>query len=131
MKSEFPDFSRNVYCVLGLPFDALTLEQAVTHIRAAVARRTPCFLSTPNLNFLIAGQAQVAFRNSVIHSDLSLADGMPIVWLAKLMGIPIAARVAGSDLFEALRHSAGPILKVYFFGGGGRRGRASCMANQY
>ena len=117
MKSVFPDFSRNVHCVLGLPFDALTLEQAVTLIRAAVARRTPCFLSTPNLNFLIAGQTRVAFRNSVIHSDLSLADGMPIVWLAKLLGIPIAERVAGSDVFEALRHSSGPTLKVYFFGG--------------
>ena len=117
MKSEFPDFNRNVHCVLGLPFDALTLEQAVTRVRAAVAHRTPCFLSTPNLNFLIAGQTQVAFRNSVVRSDLSLADGMPIVWLAKLMGIPIAERVSGSDVFEALRNSNGPLLKVYFFGG--------------
>lgn len=117
MKSEFPDFSRNVHCVLGLPFDTLTLEQAVARIRAAVERRTPCFLSTPNLNFLIAGQTQVAFRNSVVRSDLSLADGMPIVWLAKLMGIPITERVAGSDVFEALRHGKGPVLKVFFFGG--------------
>lgn len=117
MKSEFPNFSRNVHCMLGLPFDALTLDRVVICIREAVARRTPCFLSTPNLNFLIAGQTQVAFRNSVIRSDLSLADGMPIVWLAKLMGIPIAERVAGSDVFEALRHSSGPTLKVFFFGG--------------
>ena len=117
MKSEFPDFGRNVHCVLGLPFDALTLAEAVTRIRAAVARRTPCFLSTPNLNFLIAGQTNVAFRNSVVRSDLSLADGMPIVWLSRLMGIPITERVAGSDVFEALRHSTGPAVKVYFFGG--------------
>ena len=117
MKSGHPNFSRNLHCVLGLPFDVLTLEQAVTCIREAVARRTPCFLSTPNLNFLITGQTQVEFRNSVVRSDLSLADGMPIVWLAKLMGIPIAERVAGSDVFEALRFSNGPVLKVYFFGG--------------
>ena len=84
MKSEHPDFSRNVHCVFGLPFDAVTLEQAVAAIRTAIARRSPCFFSTPNLNFLIAGQTNAAFRASVVHSDLSLADGMPIVWLARL-----------------------------------------------
>ncbi len=117
MRSEAPDFNRNVHCLLGLPFDALTLEQAVAQIRNAIDKRTPCFVSTPNLNFLIASQKNEGFRNSVIHSDLSLADGMPIVWLARLMGIPIPERVAGSDVFEALRNSGGKRIKVYFFGG--------------
>ena len=117
MKSRTPDYSRGVHCLLGLPFDPVTLDQAVASIRAAVVRRNPCFLSTPNLNFLIAGQTNVAVRNSVVRSDLSLADGMPIVWLARLLGIPIAERVAGSDVFEALRNSPGATLKVYFFGG--------------
>ncbi|MES2583328.1 MAG: WecB/TagA/CpsF family glycosyltransferase [Pseudomonadota bacterium] len=130
MKSEFPNVGRNVHCLLGLPFDVMTLEQAVGSIRVAVARRAPCFFSTPNLNFLIAGQTNAAFRNSVSRSDLSLADGMPIVWLAKLLGIPIAQRVSGSDVFEALRNSAGPLLKVYFFGGPpGVAERASLQIN--
>ncbi len=117
MRSETPDFNRNIHCLLGLPFDASTLEEAVARIRAAIDQRTPCFVSTPNLNFLIAAQKNAAFRNSVVHSDLSLADGMPIVWLAKLLGIPIPERVAGSDVFEALRNSSGKRIKIYFFGG--------------
>ncbi|MES2949396.1 MAG: WecB/TagA/CpsF family glycosyltransferase [Pseudomonadota bacterium] len=117
MKSESPDFNRKIHCLLGLPFDAVTLDDAVAHIRRAIDQRTPCFLSTPNLNFLIAAQKNTAFRNSVIHSDLSLPDGMPVVWLAKLMGIPIGERVAGSDVFEALRNGSGRQIKVYFFGG--------------
>ena len=117
MKSEHPDYSRNVYSLLGLPFDALTLDEAVAHIRRAIALRSPCFVSTPNLNFLITAQENPSFRDSVVRSDLSLADGMPIVWLARLMGIPIVQRVAGSDLFEALRNGNGPKVKVYFFGG--------------
>ncbi|QTN26850.1 WecB/TagA/CpsF family glycosyltransferase [Rhodoferax sp. AJA081-3] len=117
MKSTIPNSERNVHCVLGLPFDAVSLEQAVESIRDAITRRAPCFISTPNLNFLIAGHTNAAFRNSVGRSDLSLADGMPIVWLAKLMGIPITQRVSGSDVFEALRQGVGPLLKVYFFGG--------------
>ena len=107
--------------MLGLPFDAVTLDGAVAQVRHAVQRRVPLFISTPNLNFLISSQTDAAFRQSVIQSDLSLADGMPIIWLAKLLGIPIKERVAGSTLFEVLRSGPAalgtPPIKVYFFGG--------------
>ena len=111
------DFGRDVYCILGLPFDALDLEASVRRVTEAATGRHKCFVSTPNLNFLVACQTDAAFRDSVIRSDLSIADGMPIVWLARLLGIPIRARVAGSTLFESLRSRRSPQLRVYFFGG--------------
>lgn len=117
MRSEHQTTDRNVHYLLGLPFDAVTLDEAVAHIRLAIAQRSRCFFSTPNLNFLIAAQRNADFRNSVINSDLSLVDGMPIVWLAKLLGIPLNERVAGSDLFDVLRNGKGEKIKVYFFGG--------------
>ncbi len=117
MHQYFPDFDRNVHCVLGLPFDVMNLTEASTALQQAAKNRTPCFLSTPNLNFLVSSRRDVAFRQSVLHSNLSVADGMPIVWLARLMGIPMPQRVAGSDLFEELRKDAAHPLKVYFFGG--------------
>lgn len=113
--------NRELHWILGLPFDAISLAEAVQTVRNAARQRTPLFISTPNLNFLIASQKDPAFRDSVIHSDLSLADGMPILWLAKLLKVPIRERVAGSTLFEQLRYS--PLqpedrpLRVYFFGG--------------
>ena len=112
-----PDFSREVHCILGLPFDAVNLAEAEQRIRAAATNRTPCFLSTPNLNFLIACRTDKPFRSSVINSDLSIADGMPLIWIARLLGIPIRERVAGSDLFETLRAQSSSRLSVYFFGG--------------
>ena len=121
-----PDFNRKVYCILGLPFDAVTMPEAVQRIRDAAASRSPCFLSTPNLNFLIGCQSDISFRNSVINSDLSVADGMPIVWLARLLGIPITERVAGSDLFEQLGTAASTQLSVYFFGGTEGVAEAAC-----
>jgi bacterial polymer biosynthesis proteins, WecB/TagA/CpsF family len=114
------DFERDVYCLLGLPFDAVDMAGAVEQVRKAAARKIPCFLSTPNLNFLIGSQGDAAFRDSVVNSDLSVADGMPVVWMARLLGIPIRERVAGSGLFEALQRrenaDAEPV-SVYFFGG--------------
>jgi len=111
------DFGRDVHCVLGLPFDAVSLDDAVAKVRHAAQTRTPCFVSTPNVNFLVASQTDSAFRASVFHSDLSVADGMPIVWMARLLGLPIRERVAGSDLFDRLRADAEHPLGVYFFGG--------------
>lgn len=111
------DFSRRVHCLLGLPFDAVDTDGALRRLRQAAADRTPCFLSTPNLNFLIASQNDAAFRDSVIASDLSVADGMPLIWLARLLGIPLPERVAGSTLFEALCADVAQPLSVYFFGG--------------
>lgn len=110
-------FNRNVHCILGLPFDAIDLAGAIERVREAAAARTPFFLSTPNLNFLIACRSDAAFRDSVINSDLSIADGMPIVWVARLLGVPIQERVAGSGLFEALQASPESRLSIYFFGG--------------
>ena len=113
----FPDFYREIHCLLGLPLDALNLASAIQSVRSAAEIRSPYFLSTPNLNFLILSLSDNSFRNSVINSDLSLADGMPLVWTARLLGIPIRERVAGSDLFEQLSAETSSRLSVYFFGG--------------
>jgi N-acetylglucosaminyldiphosphoundecaprenol N-acetyl-beta-D-mannosaminyltransferase len=121
-----PDFYRDVYCILGLPFDAVRLGEAVGKVRMAAKSKTRLFLSTPNLNFLITAQTDAAFRNSVIHSDLSVADGMPIVWLAQLLGVPIRERVAGASVFQTLMSPARAAtghdektstIRVFFFGG--------------
>jgi N-acetylglucosaminyldiphosphoundecaprenol N-acetyl-beta-D-mannosaminyltransferase len=111
------DFNRQVFCLLGLPFDAIDMTTAVQRTRQAAASRRGLFISTPNLNFLIGCSADDEFRNSVINSDLSIADGMPLVWVARLLGIPIRNRVTGSGLFERLRTESSQSMSVYFFGG--------------
>ena len=111
--------NRNVWCLLGLPFDAVTMDQTLDKIYHAVDTREKCFISTPNLNFLITSQKDNEFRNSVINSDLSVADGKPLIWMARLLNIPLPERVAGSDIIENLienRQDHKPI-KVFFFGG--------------
>ena len=59
------------------------------------------------------------YREPLLLSDLCTADGMPIVWIAWLLGIPIKNRVAGSDIFDALKaeHSTAHPLKIFLLGG--------------
>jgi N-acetylglucosaminyldiphosphoundecaprenol N-acetyl-beta-D-mannosaminyltransferase len=120
------DFDRPAHCLLGLPIDAIGLDEAVDHIRAAVSSRRPLFISTSNANYFAQCRSDAVFRRSIARSDLSLLDGVPILWIAKLLGMPIKERVAGADLFEAVvRGRSGP-LNVFFFGGDEGVARTAC-----
>ena len=115
------DLGRQVHALLGFAFDAVDLSQTVELLRRRAHDRTPCFLTTANLNFVVTALGDPSFRQTALRSDLCVADGMPILWIARLMGVPIRHRVAGADLFERLRFTARPLsgqtVKVYFFGG--------------
>ena len=111
------DFTRPRVCLLGLPFDPVSLPEAVERVRADAFAGRRCWIATPNLNFAIAARSDAAFRQSVLRSDLSLVDGMPLVWMARGLGLAVPGRVAGSDLFEALQAHPGPPLGLYLFGG--------------
>ena len=102
-----------------MPVDAIGMSAALGRIASAAAGKVPFLISTPNLNFLINSQSNSDFRESLILSDLCTADGMPIIWIAWLIGIPIKYRVAGSDMFDALKAEQRPadLLKIFFFGG--------------
>jgi N-acetylglucosaminyldiphosphoundecaprenol N-acetyl-beta-D-mannosaminyltransferase len=113
---------------MGLPIDAMSMDDAVRHLQKARVTRTKCFFSTPNLNFLMASQKQASFRESVCMSDLSLADGMPLVWVARLLNIPIRERVSGSDMFDRLRQQTESLWRVFFFGGPKGVGQSACLA---
>lgn len=111
------NFKREIYCILGLPFDAVTMDETIHLVKQSVINRTPFFVSTPNLNFLMASMTDSSFRQSVINSELSIVDGMPIVWLARILGLPIKERVPGSSMFERICSLSDQQIKVYFFGG--------------
>ncbi len=124
------DLNRDVFCLLGLTLDVMTMEQTVAKVRWAVQTRHRLFLTTPNLNFLIASQRDIPFRQTVIDSDLCIADGMPLVWMSRMLGVPVPERVTGSGLFQDLWKSPVPAgatpIKVYFFGGPPGAAQAAC-----
>ncbi len=94
---------REVYGLLGVPIDVADMAAALFQIRKAACDPSPFLISTANLNFLISSQTDSEFRESLLLSDLCTADGMPIVWLGRLLGIPLKHRIAGADIFDRLR----------------------------
>jgi N-acetylglucosaminyldiphosphoundecaprenol N-acetyl-beta-D-mannosaminyltransferase len=106
------------YWLLGLPFDAIGMEEAVRRIQEAAQARRRLIVITPNVNFVSMAAGDAAFRDSLLDSQLSLVDGMPLVWLGRRNGIPFPERVAGSSLLLRLAtDSTRRPLRIHFFGG--------------
>ena len=117
---DIRDLARQVYCLLGMPIDAVNMAATLRATKTAALESEPFFISTANLNFLANSLADPEFRESLLLSDLCTADGMPIVWLARLLGLPIRQRIAGADFLDKLRaQQSSRKLKVFFFGGAG------------
>jgi N-acetylglucosaminyldiphosphoundecaprenol N-acetyl-beta-D-mannosaminyltransferase len=113
------DLSRQVFGVLGLPVDALDFPTLLQTIKTAAGAKARFLLSTPNVNFLMMSRSDPVFRESLLMSDLCTIDGMPLVLIARLLGIPIKEKLSGSDIFDALRsrEKTGQRLKVFLLGG--------------
>lgn len=113
------DLSREVFGLLGLVVDVLSFQSLLASITAATVTGAPYLISTPNVNFLATGRRNAKFRESLLRSDLCIADGMPLIWIARLLGIPVVERITGADLFHTLKFTArGPKrLRVFLFGG--------------
>lgn len=113
-------FDRDVWAIMGMPLDNVSLEEAAQRVEHAVETRDRLSFVTPNVNWFVRALKDDDAMRQVINADLSLADGAPIVWLARQLGMPIKHRVAGSDLFDYLRRAEGDDAKpirVFFFGG--------------
>ena len=110
------DFQRRVYCLFGMPVDAVRVADVVTRIRACATARQRFFLATPNLNCYVISLHSAQYRETVLRSDLSTIDGQPLRWSARLMGLPAPEKVSGSTVFEQLRAHGGAPLSVYFLG---------------
>jgi N-acetylglucosaminyldiphosphoundecaprenol N-acetyl-beta-D-mannosaminyltransferase len=122
------DLTRSVYCVLGLPIDAINMATVVQRLEAAAANRAIFLISTPNLNFLVSSLSDPEFRESLLDSDLCPPDGAPIVWIARLLGLPIKERAAGSDLLDRLQARGTGMRPLTIFLFGGAKGVAEAAA---
>jgi N-acetylglucosaminyldiphosphoundecaprenol N-acetyl-beta-D-mannosaminyltransferase len=74
---------------------------------------------TPNVDHVVMAETNGVFAEAYQRASLSLADGMPIVWASRLLGVPLRERVAGADLIlPLLERAANRKWRVYFLGAG-------------
>src|SRR5580704_453407 len=76
------------------------------------------YVVTPNVNHAVLLQRHAQFARVYADADFVLADGVPIVLLARLFGRGVPERVAGSDLVPRLfdRARLDSPIRVYLLG---------------
>ncbi|MFM1873583.1 MAG: hypothetical protein RL398_3005 [Planctomycetota bacterium] len=102
----------------GVKLHAISEQRCVDYVRAALATERGGWIVTANLDHLRRLRTAEDFRACYAAADVAVADGMPLVWAAKLQGTPLPARVAGSDLIFSLSAMAGAGHRRVFFLGG-------------
>lgn len=103
--------------LLGLPFHDLTLTETLDYCGKAMQDGQSRFLVTANVDFTTQAYDDPDLRKIVFFADRVVCDGMPLVWLSRVLGYPLRERVAGSDLVPKLLEICGTRgHAVYFFG---------------
>ena len=91
-----------VVCLPGLQLHAITRARCVAFVMGELDAGRGGAIVTPNLDHLRRLQRDASFRALYEASRLRVADGMPLLWAARLQGTPLPERVAGSDLTHDL-----------------------------
>lgn len=108
--------------LLGTPVDDVTLDEAIDLIASMIeiGRRTGRVhqIATVNIDFVVNAFNDEELRSIMQRSDLSIPDGMGIVWGGNALGTPIRERSAGADLVPALAaRAAREGWRLCLFGG--------------
>jgi N-acetylglucosaminyldiphosphoundecaprenol N-acetyl-beta-D-mannosaminyltransferase len=95
-------YSKHPIAVLGLPLDSLTADGAVDAIEGLILSGGTHQIATANLDFWLNSFSDRHLHRIIAGCSLVLADGMPLVWVSKLLACPLPQRVTGVDLVPRL-----------------------------
>lgn len=84
--------------ILRCPLDAISFEEAVSRLEGAVRTGSRLVLAAGNVDQVMKARRDPAFADTLRQSDLVVADGVPLVWAAAILGEPVRGRVSGTDL---------------------------------
>lgn len=101
-----------------LDVDAVTFDGALQAIDELVFAGKGGAVFTPNVDHVMLAEKNDLLRAAYSRANLSLADGVPIVWASRLIRPGLPAKVSGSDLLVPLMQLAGErAWRVYILGG--------------
>lgn len=102
----------------GVQIHAITEAQCVAHVMQSLASDRGGWIATANLDHMRRLRSSQEFREIYAEASVVVADGMPLIWAARLQGDPLPERVAGSDLIHSLTAGAAANDRSVFFLGG-------------
>lgn len=120
--------------VLGVGFDNITMDQAVAEGVRLMDTAGAHYVVTPNPEIVETCRQDGEAMEAVNGADLVLADGIGVIYGAKLLGTPLKGRVTGIGFAQGLmERMAGGGRSLYLLGAkpGVAERAAENLARQY
>lgn len=109
-----PKYSINV---IGTPVTAATFDTQIKTMLAWAGSHVSKVVCVANVHMLTEAYWHPEFSSVLKNADLVTPDGMPLVWMMKLMGAANQNRVAGMDILVSLCQQAPQQnIKIFFLG---------------
>ena len=103
--------------ILGIQFDDLTRQEAAQAGAELLAEDKFHYVVTPNPEFILAAEKDREFCQVLNGADLVVADGIGVVYSARIKGTPLKGRVPGiefaADMLVCLNETGG---RLYLLG---------------
>ncbi len=88
--------------VMGLKFDSVTMDEALSRAEALLRGEKAAYVVTPNAEIAYEALHDVQLREMLNGADLMLPDGAGVVLASKLLRTPVKQKVAGVDFAAGL-----------------------------
>lgn len=103
--------------ILDVPIDKIGMEQTIDKIEEFILSGEPHLVVTPNVDHVLLTRRDPDFKKIYDEANLSVVDGVPLLWAASFLNQPLVERVNGTDLFVNLCElAANKNYKVFFLG---------------
>ena len=91
--------------ILGVAIDNVVTEEAVSLGVALMDKPGFHYVVTPNPEFILAAKKDAQFSSVLGGADLSLPDGIGVIYASKILGRPLKGRATGVDFAQGLMAS--------------------------
>lgn len=90
--------------LFGITIDRLSMHETVQQIRdwLHASERTCRYVVTPNVDHVVVLEKHTKFKQAYDKAALTVIDGNPVLWVARLLGESVPSTVRGSDLTPAI-----------------------------
>ena len=102
---------------MNIEIDNLTMKETLKAINKLIRENQNAYVVTPNVDHLVQLDKDKELQDAYANASLILADGKPLLWIARWYHTPIKEKISGSDLFPLLcKMAAYKGYKMFFLG---------------
>ena len=88
--------------MFGVPLAQMDMDKALARVEQFVQERSPHLVVTSDSVSIIRAHDDPEFQAILRSADLVTADGRGVVWMARVLGLPMRERVSGVDMMDRI-----------------------------